>query len=277
MNKIVFGRTSERVGVIGYGTYRLGGGWWRMDRSNDEAGLSALEAALESGATFIDTAEAYGAGHSEELVGEAVRRAVSKGVVAREDLFIATKVSEDHLRYDDVIRSCDASLRRLGVRQIDLYQVHWPNPAVPLQETMAALESLVDAGKIRYIGVSNFSVELFKQARENLSKYELQSDQVSYSVFDRRPEKELLGFCRKEGVELIAYSPLGAGSKWRELPVAVKDLSRKYGKTEAQIMLNWLVSKGPVIPIPKALSSQHILENSSAADFVLTEAEYASL
>ncbi|MEM3670790.1 MAG: aldo/keto reductase [Thermoprotei archaeon] len=277
MRKIELGKTSEKVSVIGYGTYRLGGGWKKSDFSKDDESVDAIRTAASYGSTFIDTAEAYGAGHSEELVGKAVSQMISKGELEREDLFIATKVSEEHLSYDDVIRSCNQSLRRLGVEQIDLYQIHWPNPHIKLSETMRAMEDLVKEGKVRYLGVCNFSVELFEEARQNLAKQELHSDQVSYSVFDRAPEESLLGFCKREHITLIAYSPLGAGHKWQEMPKAVLALAERYNKSPAQIALNWLLSRGPVLPIPKAGVKDHIRQNCEAADFELSAEEYAQI
>jgi diketogulonate reductase-like aldo/keto reductase len=271
---MVFGRTDEIVPVIGFGTWKIGGGWYSPDNSHDKEAIEAMRLAIELGSTFVDTAEAYGGGHTEELVGKALSK------VENSEVFVATKVSPEHLHYDDVIKSCKASLNRLGVKQIDLYQVHWPNPSIPISETMRAFEYLVDKGFIRYIGVSNFSVELFEEAQSSLHKYEIQSNQVSYSFFDRKPERDgVLDYCKRNKVTLIAYSPLGKGKVSSDDPSLKKvdELAKKYEKTRAQILLSWLVHKGNVLPIPKAIKPEHIRENCEAGDLVLSESDYSLL
>lgn len=268
------GKTNERVPLIGFGTWRLGGGWWSEDRSQDERAIEAIVLAVKKGCWLIDTAEAYGGGHTEELVGSALRRLRSEGDY---EVFVATKVAPEHLHYDDVIRSCEASLKRLGLKQVDLYQVHWPNERIDIAETMSAFERLIEEGKTRYIGVSNFSAKQVEEAQSSLRKYELVSDQVSYSFFDRKPEAELLPYCRKNNLTLIAYSPLGRGivnSSSDKRLAKIDELATKYNKTRAQILLNWLVSRGGVVAIPKAADPKHIEENASAADFEMTEGEY---
>jgi diketogulonate reductase-like aldo/keto reductase len=272
MRSTTFGRVKEKVSAVGFGTWKLGGGWWTKDSSKDDEAIKAIVLAMELGSTFVDTAEAYGDGHSEELTAKAIGF-FRKNVSADKDIFVATKVAPEHLGYEDVIRCCEASLRRLELKQVDLYQIHWPNSRIPIAETMRAFEYLVDTGKIRYIGVSNFSVDQFEEAQSSLRKYEIQSNQVSYSYFDRNPERELLGYCNKNNVTLIAYSPLGKGkvsgsdSKMR----VVDELVSKYKKTRAQILLNWLLSKGNVLPIPKASKPEHIKQNCESADFQLTD------
>lgn len=269
-------RTDERVPVIGFGTWRLGGGWWSEDRSSDEAAVNAIVLAVKLGCYFVDTAEAYGGGHTEELVGLALKRLRSEGDF---EVFVATKVAPEHLHYDDVLKSCAASLRRLGLKQVDLYQVHWPNPRIPISETMAALEKLVEEGKTRYIGVSNFSVDEFEQAQTSLKKYELVSNQVSYSFFDRSAERDVLPYCRKNGRTLIAYSPLGKGRVSSDDPrlKRVDEIAAKYGRTRAQVLLNWLVNAGGVVAIPKAANPKHIEENAAAADFTMSEEDYEAI
>jgi diketogulonate reductase-like aldo/keto reductase len=258
------GKTKEKIPVLGMGTWKMGGEWNLPNFSKDKEEIKALKFGLKLGMRFIDTAEAYGGGHAEELVGKAI-----KG----EKVFIATKVSPEHFHYKDIIKSCNASLKRLGVKQIDLYQLHWPNPLIPIKETMRAMEELVEKGKIRYIGVSNFSVEEFKEAQNALSKYEIVSNQVEYSLLSRAIEKDILPFCKKEKITLIAYSPLAQGKIFGKLPknlsLALKEISIKYNKTISQIALNWLISKKPVITIPKASKIEHIKENIGALGWKL--------
>jgi diketogulonate reductase-like aldo/keto reductase len=143
----VLGRTGEKIPEIGLGTWRMGGGS-TPDRSRDKEWIEAIRTAIELGMTHVDTAEMYGAGHAEELVGEAI-----KGY-PREELFIATKVWPTNLRYEAVLRSCEGSLRRLGLKHVDLYMIHWPSEEVPLRETMKALEMLYKDGKVRAPQVS---------------------------------------------------------------------------------------------------------------------------
>ncbi len=266
------GKTGESVPVIGYGTWRLGGGWWRPDRSKDLDAIKAIAHAVEEGSTFVDTAEAYGGGHTEELVGRALE---SLEASIRGKVFIATKVDKEHLSSDQVVRSCEGSLRRLGVRQIDLLQIHWPNPSVPISDTMKAFEQLVDIGKVRYIGVSNFTSKQVEAAQSEMHRHEIQSNQVSYSMADRSPEADVLPYCKRNGLTVIAYSPLARGELptiFKSLP-ALEELSRRKGVTASQLALCWLSAKGNVLSIPKAAKLEHIDENIAAGDLQLNQDE----
>ena len=212
----------------------------------------------------------YGAGHSEELVGKAI-----KGL--REKIFIATKVSPEHLSYDGVLKASERSLKHLDTDYIDLYQVHAPSPSIPIKETMRAMEHLVDESSIRFIGVSNFSVNSLREAQESLSKYQIVSNQVEYNLLNRSIEKDLLPFAEKERITIMAYSPFATGhilsysGRGRE---TLEQLAEKYNKTFAQICLNWLISKKPVIAIPKAISLEHLEENVGAAGWEMEREDY---
>ncbi len=245
VDSIKLGGTEERLSEIGLGTWKLG--------ANEEQEVGALSAGLDAGVNFIDTAEIYG---TEPIVSKAIKN--------RRGLFVATKVSPTHFRYDDVIRSCDASLERLGIKTIDLYQLHWPNSSVPIAETMGAMEKLVEDGKIRYIGVSNFSVDEMNEAQEALKRNRIVSNQVEYSMLVRDVESGLLEHCKKEHVSVIAYSPLARGHllepKYAKLNETLADVGKKYGKSVTQVAINWLICKGNVIPIPKAARKEHVLE-----------------
>jgi aryl-alcohol dehydrogenase-like predicted oxidoreductase len=151
------GGTHESIPVVGLGTWGIGGEFG-PDPSRDEAGIEALQLGLDLDMKFIDTAEMYGAGHSEEVVARALEG-------RRDRVFVASKVSPRHFAYDDVLDAARRSLKRLGLKQMDLYQLHWPNPKIPVAETMQAMEKLVKEGLTRYIGVSNFSVEQMKEAQ----------------------------------------------------------------------------------------------------------------
>jgi diketogulonate reductase-like aldo/keto reductase len=251
------GKTKEQIAVIGQGTWKMG--------KNEAEEIAALKAGIKAGMNFIDTAEMYG---SERVVGEAI-----KG----EEVFVATKVSPSHFGQNDVIKACDQSLKNLGIKTIDLYQLHWPNPMVPISETIGAMEKLVKAGKIRYIGISNFSVEQTKEAQEALKSNEIVSNQVEYNLLARDIENELLDYCGKEHITVIAYSPFAQGklisSKNKERAEALSKIAKKHNATEKQVMLNWLISKKPVVAIPKAANREHALENAAAADFTLSDEE----
>ena len=255
------GRTGEKIPAIGMGTWRVG------NYHNDEelAGqVQALKRGIELGASLIDTAEMYGAGRSEQVVGKAI-----KGM--RDKVFIATKVSPGHLHHDDVIKSCKASISRLGVAHVDLYQVHWPDPRVPIKETMSAMEKLVRDGMIRYIGVSNFSVGETEDARTALARNEIVSNQVEYSLSNRYVEREILPYCENAKVTLIAYSPLAQGAISNSLP---ERILQKYKMTPAQVMLNWVTRKESVVAIPKATNLEHLEENVSSISVRFEGSEY---
>jgi diketogulonate reductase-like aldo/keto reductase len=170
-------------------------------------------------------------------------------------LFIATKVWPTNLRYEAVLRSCEGSLRRLGLKYVDLYMIHWPSEEVPLRETMKALEMLYKDGKVRYIGVSNFSAELLDEARTYLSVTDVVADQVEYSLLNRSVERGLFGYCKREGITVTAYSPLGRGRIATEVKAdtrlgrALKEVAKRYGRTPVQVALNYVVYQDFVVTI----------------------------
>ncbi|MEM3781670.1 MAG: aldo/keto reductase [Candidatus Micrarchaeaceae archaeon] len=254
------GKTKEKISAIGIGT-------WKIPNDSKQA-TEAMQYAFENGINFVDTAEMYG---NEELVGKAVE--------AYGDVFVATKVSPHHFHYDDLIKACEASLRRLNLKTIDLYQLHWPNNSVPISETMKAMEKLYDEGKIRHIGVSNFSIEELSEAQAALSHAEIVSDQVEYSLVVREAEQGLLQFCNKESITLIAYSPLARGAmlKNSRLVSVLEDIGRRYGATPAQVALAYLTNSGNVIPIPKASNKEHMAENIKAVSLKISEADLGTL
>lgn len=259
------GKTGIRVPAIGQGTMGVGG-YFTEDSTKDDFYVDMLKAGIEHGMTFIDTAEAYGAGHSEELVGRAVEN-------CRKDVFIATKVSPEHLNYHSVLTSAEGSLKRLKADCIDLYQVHWPNPAIPCEQTLRAMEKLVKDGKIRCVGVSNFSLKQLKTADEAFSNTEIASIQVEYNLFDRMIEQDISQYCQQEGISVIAYSPLDQGrlSNDNDKTALIQQIAEKYGRTVSQIILRYLVSRPAVVCIPKATNISHIRENASSTDFSLAE------
>ncbi|NJE30922.1 aldo/keto reductase [Thermococcus sp. 18S1] len=247
---------TEAVTAVGMGTWGIGGKE-SPDYSRDRESVEALRYGLELGINLIDTAEFYGAGHSEELVGEAI-----KGF-DREELFIVSKVWPTNFGYEKAKKAARASAKRLGT-YIDLYLLHWPvDDFGRIGETLHALEELVDEGLIRYIGVSNFDLELLKRSQEAMRKYEIVANEVKYSLRDRWPETSgLLDYMKRENIALIAYTPLEKGSLARNPCLA--EIGRKYGKSAAQVALNYLIREENVIAIPKAGSRIHLEENAGA-------------
>lgn len=255
---------------IGFGMWRIGGDSY-PDPGRDDDSMNALRTALEVGYAHFDTAESYAAGHSEELLGRAVREMH----VNRETLFITTKISPDHLHYEQVFNSCENSLRRLGMEYVDLYLIHWPRIGMKLDETFRALNQLVRDGKVRHLGVSNFNLRQLKQA-QSACETPLLTNQVPYRLPDRSYVKNgVLDYCQKNDILLTAYSPV----KFRNLPVnqTISAIARAHSATPYQIALAWLVAQPRVITIPMSLNPQHIRENFAAADIELTEEEFSQL
>ena len=267
------GRTKVEVPVLGLGTWGIGG-LSNSRRGGEEDDASALRLGLELGMRFIDTAEMYGHGHSEDVVAMAVGE-------ERESVFMATKVSAENLGYEHVLRSCEASLKRLKTNYIDLYQVHWPNTRIPIRETMKAMELLVEDGKVREIGVSNFSVKQTREAQEALSRKTLVSNQVEYSLVERSIEGDLLPYCEKERVTIIAYSPIArghlAGGGRDDRSRTLDTVAQKYGRTRTQVALNWLICKENVVAIPKASNLEHVRENAGGAGWRLKPEDQEAL
>jgi diketogulonate reductase-like aldo/keto reductase len=243
-------KTGTRLPEIGFGTW------------NYRGGVEPLRAAIECGARLIDTAESYG---TEEIVGEAI-----KG--QRYRVFLATKVLPRNFKQRDLVAAAERSLRRLGTDHIDLYQLHWPNLTIPIEEPMRGLEQLVEAGKVRFIGVSNFSVRDLMEAQAALGKQRIVANQVRYSLVERTIEGGLLQYCQKNGITVIAYSPLASGLRnirAVDPERVLRRVARTSAKSEAQVALNWCISKENVIAIPKASTVAHVLEDMGASGWKL--------
>jgi diketogulonate reductase-like aldo/keto reductase len=261
---------NTRITKIGFGTWTIGGRD-SVDPGLEEQSLAALHSALELGYTHFDTAEYYAAGHAEELLGQAIR-AVD---LPRQDLFITSKVSPEHLGFAEVLVSCENSLRRLGLDYLDLYLIHWPARGMDLASAFRALNTLVRDGKVRHLGVSNFNLKLLEQAIV-LSETKLLTDQVPYSLPDRTYVKNgVLAFCQANDILLTAYSPLKTrfirGNK------DLKDFARGRGISSQQLGLAWLINQPRVITIPMSFNPQHQAENLAAADILLSDSDMISL
>lgn len=264
-----FGWTGRQVTALGLGTY-YDMPWIVKARtgvvSGGEEKVAAIRAGLEGGVRLLDTAEVY---NSEPLVARAIDG------FQREDLFIATKVLFTHLKRGALVKSLERSLKKLNLSYVDLYQVHQPSPFVQIRETMAAMEEMVDRGLVRYIGVSNFSLKQTVEANGALKKHRLASTQMPYHLADRGMEKEILPYCKREGMALLAYFPLGHGKLASN--GALSSAGQKYGKSAPQVALNWLLSQENVFPIPRASSAAHVLENIGAAGWRMSDEDRAQL
>jgi diketogulonate reductase-like aldo/keto reductase len=264
-----FGRTGMKVSEIGMGTYydplwtaTAFMGW----RRGAAAKVEAIGSGLEAGITLVDTAEIY---RSEPLVGDAFAH------LKRDDVFLATKVWPNHLHRDDLVRSLEKSLRRLGTTYVDLYQVHWPNNRVPVTETMGAMEEMVRVGKVCHVGVSNFDLEQTEVTNSALPKSQLAAVQLEYSLVNRRVEREILPYCETNGIALLAYLPLGHG-KLVSSP-KIDGVAARHGKTRGQTALRWLARRSNVFPIPRASRVAHVQENTGASGWDLSDEDVAEL
>lgn len=258
------------VPKIGFGCWKIGGGH-SADPAQDEWSLAALRSALELGYTHFDTAEMYAAGHSEVLTGQAVR----ESGIDRETLLITSKVTPSNLGYESVLRACEGSLRRLQMDYLDLYLIHWPSANMPLEETFRAFNQLVDEGKVRHVGVSNFSVEQLRRSQA-LCATPIVTNQVPYSLGDRSYVKNgMLAYCQANDILLTAYSPVEQGGlKHTDALQAIADA---HSATPYQIALAWLVQQPRVITIPMSGNPAHQAENLAAGAIVLSDAEIAAL
>ena len=265
-----------KIPVLGIGTWKMGGGL-SADTTHDEKCILAIKTAVRLGMTHIDTAELYGNGYTEELVGEAIQE------FEREELFIATKVKQENLRYDDLISAAKRSLKRLRTSYIDLYLIHGPNPYVPIEETMKAMDYLVENKLTRFIGVSNFSVEQIEESQKH-AENKIVANQIEYNLstrnrgqFTNDMESKIIPYCQKNGIMIIAYRPLAKGELAKPGIRLLDELAEKYGKTQAQIALNWLISKPNIVTIPKAVRIEHIKENLGAIGWRLSEEDMRRL
>jgi len=305
MERRQLGKTDLELSEIGLGCWVMGKSQWTDVR--DEESTAAIHSALEQGINWLDTAEGYGSGHSEEVIGEALQ------AHNREELIIATKVSPQHLSREKLPEALGGSLRRLRTDYIDLYQVHWPNPhyaynkdhpETPLEETMEALLTEQEKGKIRYIGVSNFNVEQMTQALE-VGRFD--SLQPPYSLFFRHIEENIVPFCIEHEISIIPYSPLAQGlltgkfspdnrpepednrsrNKLFQSPTfeaaieavaTVREVGEHYGRTSGQTAIRWAVQQpGITSAIVGGRNPRQVQENVGAMGWQLSDGDIETL
>ncbi len=301
MEYTFLGPTKEKISRVGLGTWQFSQTWGVEDY---ETARGIIEEAHAQGINLIDTAIVYGDGLSEEFIGRAL-----KELGLRDEFIVASKIPGQFLAWGDVIKAVEGSLRRLQVDAIDLMQVHWP-PVwhnIPTCEYMRALERLVTLGKIRYLGLSNFPPILAWEAQECLAREEIVSLQVRYNLLERDAEKELLPYAEENNMTLLAWSPLAKGAltgkytpenlpKFEDVRAGnplfhpsnfnqiwplvqkLREIGQKYGKTPAQVALNWLLTTSDaVIVIPGAKRPEHVVDNAGAAGWRLSYDDWLEL
>lgn len=255
---------------LGIGTWHIGG-IKTPDHKHDEEDISAIQTAIDMGYTHIDTAELYSGGHAEELVGKAIKN------YDREKLFLTSKVSGNHLLYDEVLDSCLNTLKRLQTKFLDLYLIHFPNPEVPIAQTMKAMDRLLSEGLVKHIGVSNFSQKRFEEA-QFYTENKIIANQLHYNLIYREVEaKDLLTFCENNDIFLIAYRPLQQGMLAIPGIPLLDQMANKYKKTQGQIAINWLISQPNVITITKAANKKHLEENLDAIGWQMSPKDIEKL
>lgn len=257
-----FGPTGVPVAVIGQGTWRMGE---KPERRRDE--VAALRLGIELGMTHIDTAEMYGDGGAERVVGQAIAG-------QRDRVFLASKVLPSNASHAGTIRACEASLRRLRTDHLDLYLLHWWSERHPVEETMRAMAELAKRGLTRLVGVSNFEVSQLRRAQAALGDLPLASNQVLYHLRDRAIEADVLPHCERKRVAVVGYTPLARGGYMRGV---VAEIARRHARTPRQVALNFLTRRPALFAIPKATDPAHVRENAGALDFTLTRAELRAI
>lgn len=275
--KMVTLPTGESVPALGLGTWRMG-----ESVSTRDAEIAAVRFAIDAGYRLFDTAEMYGDGGAETVLGRAVADALRAGAARREDLFVVSKVYPHHADRRGVRAACDRSRGRLGLDVVDLYLLHWRG-SVPLAETVDAFEGLKAAGAIREWGTSNFDLDDLRELEgigqpklvAKPGKLHCASNQICYALDERGAEFSLLTYQRTLKMPTMAYCPLGQGAL--AVHPALQSIAAARGATAAQVALAWVVRSGDVIAIPKAVTRAHLADNLAAADLALSEAELAAL
>lgn len=297
MEYTTLGKTDIKISKIGIGTWQWGTKSWGYGSSYTKEDLKkAFNTAIEEGITFFDTAEIYGGGKSEELLGE-----FSQGL--RDDIVIASKVFAHHLLYKSVIKACKRSLSRLKTDYLDLYQVHFPNPLIPMKSTARAMDFLIDNGLIKSAGVSNFNLKRLIKFNK-LLQHDVASNQVRYGILHRKIERDLLPYALKNNITIIAYSPLDQGAttgkydsqylpkdrvrrmsfiftpsnikKITPLVGLIKEIAKSHDVEPVNVILRYLINKGAV-PIVGVKKVEHVESLSRTFEFNLSESEMKSI
>lgn len=254
--------SGQRVPALGQGTWSMGD--TKRERAHE---LAALRLGLDLGITLIDTAEMYGDGNSEELIAEAIEG-------RREEVFLVSKVLPQNATLRGTIKACEGSLRRLKTDRLDLYLLHW-REKLPLEGTLSAFERLVQDGKIRYWGVSNFDVADMEELEELSGGSEVTANQVLYNLTRRGIEFDFMPWCRERHVPIMAYSPIEQGRLLKK--AALKKIASRHGVSPSQVALAWVLRHDDVIAIPKAAKPAHVQDNHRALDLKLSKQDFLEL
>lgn len=254
-----------RVAAVGEGT-------WNMERDEAREAIRAIQRALDEGVTHIDTAEMYGSGNVERLVGQAIAG-------RRAEVFLVSKVLPQNASRKGTVVACERSLKRLGTDYLDCYLLHWPGQE-PLEDTIFAFEQLVAAGKIRSYGVSNFGSSELSEAVRIAGAGRVACNQVLYHLKERRIEHDVLPFCEKAGIAVVGYSPFGSGdfpSSRSNKGQLLERIAAAHDASVYQVALRFLLRHPSVFVIPKAANVEHVVDNARTADITLSPAELAQL
>ncbi|MGA2960330.1 MAG: aldo/keto reductase [Candidatus Korobacteraceae bacterium] len=265
MEQRYFGPTKREVAVIGQGT-------WYIEDGNRKTVIAGLRRGLDLGATHIDTAEMYGSGAAEEIVGEAIAG-------RRNEVFLVSKVLPSNASRRGTIAACERSLAHLKTDHLDCYLLHWSG-SFPLEETIAAFEQLQSQGKIMSWGVSNFDVSELEEVRSVAGEGRLVCNQVLYHLKERAIEHGVLPWCERYGVAVVAYSPFGHDDFPRPGSAGgrvLQEIADAHGATARQVALRFLIRRPSLFTIPKASNAEHAAENAGAGELRLTEAEVARI
>jgi diketogulonate reductase-like aldo/keto reductase len=261
MRQRAFGPPGRRLPVLGQGT-------WNMERDDRAGAIAALRRGLDLGMTHVDTAELYGGGEVEELVGEAL-------VGRRDEVFLASKVLPENASRRGTVAACERSLARLRTDRLDLYLLHWPGRH-PLRDTLAAFEELVRAGKVLTWGVSNFDERELAAAVAIAGEGRVACNQLLYHLEERSIEHAAIPYCEEHGIAVVAYSPLGSGrfpSERSRGGRVLAEIAAPHGATPHQVALAFLLLRPSLFAIPKTSRPEHVEENAAAGDLVVSEDE----
>jgi diketogulonate reductase-like aldo/keto reductase len=266
MERRHFGATDHQVALIGQGT-------WNIERGDPTRTIAALRRGLDLGMTHIDTAEMYGSGEAEELVGRAISG-------RRDEVFLVSKVLPTNASRSGVVTACEASLAHLKTDRLDCYLLHWRG-TYPLEDTIAGFQLLLQQGKILAWGVSNFDVPDLEEVRGIASLGQPACNQVLYHLEERAIESSVLPWCDEHGVAVVGYSPFGHKGSLPGARTArgrvLKEIADAHGATVHQVALRFLVRKPPLFTIPKASNPEHAAANAGAGELQLSEAELAQI
>lgn len=265
MERREFGTAKRDVALVGQGS-------WYIEQGDRDAAVAAMRAGIDAGMTHLDTAEMYGSGRSEQIVGEAI-------VGRRDDVFLVSKLLPSNASRQGTIKACERSLDHLGADHLDCYLLHWPG-SHPLEDTIEAFEQLQRQGKILSWGVSNFDVEDLEDVVRIAGAGRLACNQVLYHLEERAIERAVLPWCDRNGVAVVGYSPFGHGrfpSPGSAGGRVLQQIADAHGATPRQVALRFLVRAAPLFTIPKASSAAHAVENAGAGDLALTDAEVAQI